>query len=229
MWRWISDFPQVATHPPGGHGAGSVASTPNHSLPSWDARLAHWCVTPLARTALRPNHVTTLSLLAGIAGAGFYALGSRNAQNWGAGLYILSIFLDHCDGELARLTGATSAFGHAYDRAADLIVKLAVFVAMGAGLGAAGLGTRGLRMGMVAGTAFVVIFLLRSRIAALRGRMPGQPGVAGFEIEDILYLVAPITWLGWLPGFLSLAAVGAPGFALWTLWEWCGAVRAGRR
>ncbi len=185
-------------------------------------------MAPLARTPLQPNHVTTLSLLAGMAGAGCYALGSRPAQNWGAALYILSIFLDHCDGELARLTGRTSAFGHAYDRAVDLIVKLAVFVAMGAGLGVAGLGARGLLMGLVAGAAFVVIFLLRSRIAAARGRMPGQPGVGGFEIEDILYLVAPITWLGWLPGFLSLAALGAPGFALWSLWEWRVATRAER-
>lgn len=35
----------------------------------------------------------------------------------------------------------------------------------------------------------------------------------------MLYLIGPITWLGWLEGFLTLAAIGAPFYALWVCWE----------
>jgi len=34
-----------------------------------------------------------------------------------------------------------------------------------------------------------------------------------FEIEDILYVIAPVTWLGWLQPCLLATAVGASLFA----------------
>ena len=37
-----------------------------------------------------------------------------------------------------------------------------------------------------------------------------QPCFAGFEIEDVLYLIGPITWLGVLRPFLIAAGIGAP-------------------
>src|SRR4029453_3271709 len=37
----------------------------------------------------------------------------------------------------------------------------------------------------------------------------------GFEPGDILYVVAPLTWLGWLGPFLVATAIGTPLFALW--------------
>jgi hypothetical protein len=42
-----------------------------------------------------------------------------------------------------------------------------------------------------------------------------QPAAGGFEIEDILYAIAPVTWLGLLPPFVLAASIGAPAFALW--------------
>ncbi len=49
---------------------------------------------------------------------------------------------------------------------------------------------------------------------------------AGFEVEDILYIVAPITWLGVLDYFILLAGIGAPAFLLYTSWH---LLRANRR
>ena len=43
--------------------------------------------------------------------------------------------------------------------------------------------------------------------------------VAGFETEDVLYLLAPIVWLGFAGEFLILSTFGAPLYALWTLRE----------
>lgn len=183
----------------------------------WDSRLAGWMVRPLHHTGVTPNHVTTASLLVGLAGAGSYALGSTAAANAGGLLYCLSAFLDHADGELARATGQTSEFGHAYDRAADLIVKISLFTGMGFGLRGGALGHWSALLGLIAGVSLVAIFLLRNQLVRRRGKGAlTQPGAGGFEIEDILYAVAPITWVGWLQPFLIAAAIGAPLFALWT-------------
>ncbi len=199
--------------------SGTVAPEIGKELKSWDSRLARWCMSPFAKTRLQPNHITSLSLAAGLLGAASYAEGTVAAMNLGALLYALSIFLDHCDGELARLTRRMSAFGHAYDRAVDLIVKLAIFSGMGLGLGQGSMGTPAIVMGAIAGLAFVAIFMLRSRIAKLAGHMPDQPAMGGFEIEDILYLVAPITWFQLLPAFIAAASIGAPAFALFSFWQ----------
>ncbi len=45
----------------------------------------------------------------------------------------------------------------------------------------------------------------------------GYPGLAGFELEDGIYLLAPATWLGWLVPFVVAAGIGAMLYCLWTL------------
>src|SRR5439155_5500766 len=128
----------------------------------------------------------------------------------------LSALLDHADGELARLTGKTSAFGHAYDRAADLAVKLTLFAGMGLGLRHGPLGSLAVAAGLGAGVALIAIFALRSAMARREGPSAlAQPALGGFEIEDILYAIAPVTWLGALRPFVLAAGVGAPLFAVW--------------
>lgn len=184
----------------------------------WDSRLARLLVWPLRDTRIHPNHVTTAGLLTGLAAAALYGHGSRAAADWGAGLYLVSAILDHADGELARLTGRTSAFGHRYDRGADLVVKLALFTGMGVGLRRGPFGAWSILMGLLAGAAIIAIFLARTDLARRQGQDAlRQPSAAGFEIEDILYLIAPVTWLGWLQPFVVGAALGAPLFALWVV------------
>jgi hypothetical protein len=57
---------------------------------------------------------------------------------------------------------------------------------------------------------------MRSALARRRGPSAlVQPAAGGFEIEDILYVIAPVTWAGWLGPFVLAAGVGAPLFALW--------------
>lgn len=181
---------------------------------AYDSRLAQILVQPFADTSLHPNHLTTLSLLVGLAGAACFAFGSTASISLGAGLYVLSMFLDHTDGELARLSGKTSDFGHRYDRAVDLVVKSAVFAGMGAGVARATGSQEPLWMGIVCGTAFVAIFVGHDRIAERTQKgIPEQPASGGFEIEDILYLIGPITWLGGLADFLWIASLGAPIYA----------------
>ena len=51
------------------------------------------------------------------------------------------------------------------------------------------------------------------------GDAVGYPGMAGFELEDGIYLIAPITWLGWLEPFFVLCGIGASVYCLWTVWS----------
>lgn len=181
-----------------------------------DGRIAFQLARPLAATPVTPNQVTTVGLLVGLAGAACYAVGGE-AVHVGGALYASAMLIDHVDGELARLTGRGTPFGQTYDRIADLVVKLSVFLGIGLGFREGQLGLGAPLLGLVAGAAFVGIFTLRSRLAGLVGRAAfAQPSAGPFEVEDILYLVAPLTWLGWLEPFLVAAAVGAPLFAVWT-------------
>src|SRR5690606_1312935 len=48
------------------------------------------------------------------------------------------------------------------------------------------------------------------------GDAVGYPGVAGFELEDGIYLLWPVTWLGFLYPFFLAASAGATVYFLWT-------------
>jgi phosphatidylglycerophosphate synthase len=181
----------------------------------WDSRLAYWLVSPLRDTRVHPNHLTTLGLAVGVAAASLFATGRSSSMHWGAAMFVVSAIIDHADGELARMTGKTSAFGHAYDRTADLIVKLSMFLGMGIGVRSQ-YGPLGVAAGAAGGAALVAIFLMRSALARRQGPSAlVQPAAGGFEIEDILYVIAPVTWTGWLGPFVLAVGIGAPLFALW--------------
>src|SRR5690242_12924892 len=101
----------------------------------WDARLARWLVTPLKDTRTTPNHLTTVRLAFGLAAAAAFLPGTYGWTNAGALLLILSNFLDHTDGELARISGKTSRIGHLYDLASDAVVTILLFLAIGVAVG----------------------------------------------------------------------------------------------
>lgn len=78
-----------------------------------------YLVRSAARLRLRPNQVTMASLVVALAAAAGFALGSRAALITGAVLLQVSFTLDVVDGQLARYTGTTSAFGGWLDLVAD--------------------------------------------------------------------------------------------------------------
>jgi archaetidylinositol phosphate synthase len=198
----------------------SSGQSPAGGTKPWDARLAALLVRPLARTRVHPNHLTTLSLLTGLAAAALYGTADGHAANWGAALYVLTNLLDHADGELARLAAKTSVAGGFFDRLTDLVVRASLFMGMGLGLRTGPLGPWAIVAGVAAAAAFVVAFALRSELARLEvaGAMD-QPSAGGFDLGDVLYLIAPLTWLGALAPFLAAAGVGAPVFCIWTAWH----------
>jgi phosphatidylglycerophosphate synthase len=187
--------------------------------PPWDQRLARLLVGPLRHSRVTPNAVTTLTLILGLLAAWLLAQGGAVSQV-GAALFVLACLLDHADGELARLTGRTSTFGHYYDLIADALVMAALFVGIGMGLSAGMDGAATVSLGLIAGGAVALAVLLRLELERRAGKAATrQPSLLGFEAQDLLYLVAPVTWLDGLEAFLLLAAVGAPLYALGALWS----------
>ena len=87
----------------------------------------------LLKTPITPNQVTALSLLAGLAGAWCYTLGTRDAAVTGALLYVLCYTLDNCDGEIARYRNLSSEWGARFDDVVDWLVDTAFFAALGYG------------------------------------------------------------------------------------------------
>jgi archaetidylinositol phosphate synthase len=197
--------------------------------PTWDARLARRLVTPLVHTFVTPNHLTTLRLLIGVAGALCLACGGFAWTNAGALLIVLSNFVDHTDGELARISGKSSKIGHFYDLACDALVTVLLFLGMGYGIGAVHIGAHlapGVVLGGLAGVSVAIIFFLRMRIEDLEGKAgTKQALVAGFETEDILYLLPLVTVLGAMTPFVLAASIGAPLFALWVVVDYRRALR----
>jgi phosphatidylglycerophosphate synthase len=90
--------------------------------------LAHPLVLLLARLRVPPPLVVAAAGAAGIAAAVQLGRGSLLAA---ALLVQLKTLLDNADGQLARLTGQTSAFGRYLDSEADLLVNAALFAALG--------------------------------------------------------------------------------------------------
>jgi phosphatidylglycerophosphate synthase len=199
-----------------------VSAVPDAELP-WDARLARHLVWPLRHGPVTPNHLTTVRLGVGVAAAGAFMHGGYAWMNLGALLLVISNFLDHTDGELARLSGKTSRLGHWYDLGSDFLVTILLFTGIGAGVAAGphpAFLVAPLALGVLAGLAVALIFYLRMRIEGVAGKAGSQQGsLGGFQTEDVLYLMPLVTLCNAAAPFLIAAAIGAPLYALWVVFD----------
>ncbi|MGI4815386.1 MAG: CDP-alcohol phosphatidyltransferase family protein [Janthinobacterium lividum] len=197
----------------------------------WDARLARRLIAPFGSSRLTPNHLTTVRLLIGLASALAFAEGGYLWANIGAALLVLSNFADHTDGELARLSGKSSRLGHFYDLASDALVTVGAFFGIGAGVvhAAHGGSLLALWLGALAGGAIALIFYLRLLIERAAGKAATrQPRMAGFEAEDVLYLMPLVTLANITYPFLIVAAIGAPlGALIVAIQYWRGRASSG--
>ncbi len=161
-------------------------------------------------TSIRPNHLTSLRLLSGLAACLCFTVGSRAMDGWGGGLWLVSAFLDRADGELARLGNLGSPIGHIYDYWVDTITNALFFVAIGIGARHGWLGSWAILLGLVSGAALFACGLFSEW---LERRSPpdtrAYSGRWGFDPDDALYLMGPLAWLGWLTPILIGATFGS--------------------
>ncbi|TDY38710.1 phosphatidylglycerophosphate synthase [Paraburkholderia rhizosphaerae] len=190
---------------------------------------------PLVNTRVTPNHLTTVRLLIGLIGALCLARGGYGWVNLGALFIVISNFVDHTDGELARVSGKSSRIGHFYDLASDALVTVLLFGGLGYGVRVAsvrewiGVGVSPFLLGCVAGIAVALIFFLRMRIEEMEGKAgTKQASLGGFETEDVLYLLPLVTLFSGVAPFLIAASIGAPLFAAWVVIDYRRVVRRSR-
>jgi len=178
---------------------------------------ARLLVRPLIGTWVRPNHLTGLRLLTGLAACALLAAGSRETAVWSGLLWVLSCMLDRADGELARIGDLRSDSGKVLDFYSDMILDSFWFLGAGIGLRHSALGQYAVPLGiLVCGSMLLVMWsseLLERRSA------PGVKafdfrGVKRFHPDDMLFLLAAFTWLGWLVPILVASSVCTPLFAI---------------
>lgn len=193
-------------------------------------RIARLGVVPLSRTRITPNQLTTVRLILGILASGVFALGPD--WNLAAALtYLASMLVDRMDGDLARLTGKTTSWGHSYDLIVDGICDALVFVGIGLGLAQGGLGPWAIPMGAIAGLSVSLTFLMVLRVEHLEGpRSAELRGRGGFDPDDGMLVVPLAGLLGWTEALLIAAGIGAPLFALFMMGKFGHKLRSsGRR
>jgi hypothetical protein len=78
--------------------------------------------TALMRTPIRPNHITVVATLIGLAGAAYLLRGNWMAYAIGGTLLEIQCILDSCDGEIARLKYQGSRLGQWLDTITDGIL-----------------------------------------------------------------------------------------------------------
>tara|TARA_Y100001968_G_C19105998_1_gene594905 strand:+ start:37 stop:642 length:606 start_codon:yes stop_codon:yes gene_type:complete len=184
----------------------------------YDQRLARACIRPFAGTALHPNVVTGISLALGTASGLSFAAGGPGMQHIAALLFMLAVFVDHMDGELARMTGKVSRVGYYLDYLVGSLNYTILFSAIGLGIYQWNGSEIALWIGLAAGLSNPIIVALRLLMERRFGSQAVEhPSGGGFELEDFIYLIGPVTWLGGLEYFFWLYATGTLGYLLWTM------------
>lgn len=187
---------------------------------TWIHRVARVAIArPLAATAVNPNQLTTARLATGLAAAAAIGTGLPLWQDIGAGVFVASMLLDRADGELARITGKTSAAGHRYDMIADGVANAVVFFGIGFGLRDGAFGLLAIPMGLAAGVAVAAILRMAMWAEDRKGARAAElPAFGHFDVDDLMVLVPLAVWFGALELLLKSAAVGAPLFAVFFYW-----------
>jgi phosphatidylglycerophosphate synthase len=191
----------------------------------YDQQLARRLVKLLSRSKVTPNQITTLTLFMALGSGFLFSQGDPVFDNWGAGIFILARFFDHFDGELARLQGKSSKFGYYFDYAAGGISYAVLFIGLGLGNVDGELGIWAMVLaGAGASAAIISLFSnlgIDERSDDLdSGDAIGYPEFAGFELEDGIYLLAPVTWFGFLVPFFIASGIGATVYCLWSIWSY---------
>ena len=184
---------------------------------SWSHVIARAMVRPLVGSPVTPNQITTLRLLTGVAACAGFAVGTWSWDFWAGVVWIVSALLDRADGELARLSGTSSRWGHLYDYYTDVAVNGLFFAAIGVGSRGGPAGAWSIALGILAGATVAWASILSERLENQRADgAKAYEGFGGFDFDDVMYLFAPVAWFGLLFPLLIGASVGGPVFAVVT-------------
>lgn len=182
---------------------------------TWIHRIVRIGVRPLVRTAVTPNQITALRLAVGVAAAAAFATGGSAWLNLGALLFFIGILLDRADGELARLSGRSSAWGHYFDLLSDHLANALALAGIGFGLRDGDLGFWAILLGLAAGISVSAIFWLVTRAEKARGQRAAElPDFMGFDVDDATLIIPVAVVLDGAAPLIVIAGIAAPAFAI---------------
>lgn len=189
-------------------GLGSPVDTPLDT--AFHRRLSR----PITRLAIAlgitANQVSVLSLLVGFTAVWCFWGATPTSAALGLLLYALSVVLDHCDGEVARLTLTESRLGEWLDMASDTVIHALVVLAMGMTAGSVGLA-------VLAAVGVVVSAVLAKTSPRSAGGVGGVLDAVGSRDGFYGMLVAYVLALTVFPAGLPLLmiVVTAGSHAYW--------------
>ena len=188
----------------------------------------------LINTSITPNQMSLVSVGIGLSGAFLLSFPIISLQVFGVLLFLLHSITDGCDGELARLKYMESRWGGLLDFWGDNIVHTAVFL----GIGLAWYKVTGSMIALWCSGSAIAGSLLTAGLVYVMTMSSGKDDgplytstsrkekksklveIADYlSRRDFIYLVVLLAIFGKLHWFLVLAAIGAPIFFLFTLWN----------
>tara|TARA_Y100000590_G_scaffold224235_1_gene253629 strand:- start:358 stop:972 length:615 start_codon:yes stop_codon:yes gene_type:complete len=190
-----------------------------------DEKIASKVVRYLTNTSITPNQVTTFSLLLAAFAAVFFSFGIYFFSVIGSILFIFSKFLDNLDGKLARAKNVQSIFGWYYDYFADTACYILMFVGISAGISNSSPGAFEINLFNLIHLDLQNYLLFSAIIASLINTILGLfhnkptkwPKSDDGDLEDGIYLIGPITWLGFINFFFLLSTIGSVFFVIYNL------------
>ena len=192
-----------------------------------DEKIAEKIVKYLIKTSVTPNQVTTFSLLLAAFAAVFFSFGIYFFSVIGSILFIFSKFLDHVDGQLARELKKESKFGWYYDSFVDTATYILMFIGISAGIPP---GTFEIKFFSIVDLDLQNYLLFSAIIASIFNTLLGIihryrtskdfygfPETDKVALEDGIYLIGPITWIGLINLFFLAATIGSVVFVIYNL------------
>ena len=192
-----------------------------------DEKIAEKVVKYIAQTSITPNQVSTFSLLLAALAAVFFSFGIYVFSVIGSILFIFSKFLDHVDGQLARELKKESKFGWYYDSFVDTATYILMFVGISAGIPP---GTFEIKFFTIVELDLQDYLLFSAIIASILNTLLGIvhkyktskdfygfPATDKVALEDGIYLIGPITWIGFIKFFFLIASIGSVVFVIYNL------------
>ena len=176
------------------------------------------------KTPLSPNMITILSLFIGLISAVFFLQGTHENSIIGAGLLLLSAWIDCTDGEVARLKFSESKIGGKLDILCDNLVHFSVFFAIGMGLFQSTENNIFMFFGLFAVFGSLVSFLILSssiidkkeKVSAntvdLKNKNTLTDNMAN---RDFIYFLFFMSLIGRVDIFICITAFGSNIFAIY--------------
>ena len=182
----------------------------------WDQKLAYIISKPFIFFKIHPNIVTFIGILFGAFAFIFYSFGNLFYAKVASLLFFVAACFDHVDGEVARKLNKSSTLGHYLDHVGVCLSYIFLFV--GLGIYAEKNFNTDLTYSYVSAFCVFLIMTIRFILERMKGGFAiEQKNILGFEHEDIIYIVIPITFFNKIDIFLLCSFIGTPIFLFITI------------